>query len=354
MFVPGLPEAMKIALYPSHPSQLWMLKPVADDLARDNEICWFIRDKDVTVELADSMGIEYTMLSAASTGLIGNGIEMAANLLRCVGHTLGDKIDVWVTKYGAGNGAARLCLRKTLAFNDDDADIVPLIAATSYTVANAVLVPRVTRMGRYERKARRYNSSHELFYLHPNRFRPDSSVYDLLGIPSTQRFAIVRLSALKAHHDIGIRGIGAQFLRDLIGTCGEDIRVFISSEVPVAQEFEACRLPIPAMRIFDALYYAEFLVADSQTMSAEAATLGTPSFRISDFVGRLSYIDELERYGLSFGFSPDDYELAIKKVASAVHAPEFKAVCRKNLAAFLDDKIDPVPWFAEQIRSIAG
>jgi len=344
---------MKIALYPSHPSQLWMLKPVADELAKDNEIFWFIRDKDVTLELADSMGIEYTTLSIASTGLIGNGMEMAANFLRCIGHTLSDKIDVWVTKYGAGNSAARLCLRKSLAFNDDDVDIVPLIAATSYKFAHAVLVPSVTRMGRYERKARRYNSSHELFYLHPNRFRPDCSVYELLGIPSSQRFAIIRLSALQAHHDIGIRGISSQFVQDLIVSCGSEIRVFISSEAPVATEFESHRLPIPAMRILDALYYAEFLVADSQTMSAEAATMGTTSFRISDFVGKLSYIDELERYGLSFGFRPDDYEIALKKIAAAVRDPEFKAACRQNLVAFLDNKIDPVPWFAEQIRSIA-
>jgi len=107
------------------------------------------------------------------------------------------------------------------------------------------------------------------------------------------------------------------------------------------------------MRILDAMYYAEFLVADSQTMSAEAATMGTASFRISDFVGRLSYIAELERYGLSYGFKPDDYEIAIKEIAAAVHDPEFKAGCRQNLIAFLDNKIDPVPWFAEQIRSIA-
>jgi predicted glycosyltransferase len=344
---------MKIALFPSHPSQLWMLKPVADYLSQDDHICWFMRDKDVMLELADAMGIEYTRLSIASTGLVGNGIEMAANFLRCIRHTLKDNIDVWVTKYGAGNSAARLCLRKTLSFNDDDADIVPLIAATSYTVAHAVLVPNVTRMGRYERKARRYNSSHELFYLHPNRFRPDSSIYQLLGIPSSQRFAIIRLSALKAHHDIGIRGISARIVRDLIGICGDDIKVFISSEAAVDQEFEAYRLPIPAMRIHDAMYYAEFLVADSQTMSAEAATMGTASFRISDFVGRLSYIDELERYGLSFGFRPDDYELAIKEIAAAVHEPEFKKRCSKKLVEFLDNKIDPVPWFAEQIRSIA-
>jgi len=343
---------MKIALYPSHPSQLWMLKPVADDLAKDNEIFWIMRDKDVTLELADAMGIEYTRLSVASNGLIGNGMEMAANLLRCINHTLREKIDVWVTKYGAGNCAARLCLKKTLSFNDDDADIVPLIAATSYKPAHAVLVPSVTRMGRYERKARRYNGSHELFYLHPNRFKPNASVYELLGIPSSQRFAIVRLSALRAHHDLGIRGISAQLVQDLIETCGHEIRVFISSEAPVAAEFEAYRLPIPAMRILDAMYYAEFLVADSQTMSAEAATMGTTSFRISDFVGKLSYIDELERYGLSFGFRPDDYELAIQQVAAAVRDPEFKVGCRKNLVAFLDNKIDPVPWFADQIRSI--
>lgn len=344
---------MKIALYPSHPSQLWMLKPVADELAKDNDVVWFLRDKDVTLELADSMGIKYTTLSVASTGLIGNGLEMAVNFLRCIRHTLGEKIDVWVTKYGAGNLAARLCLRKSLAFNDDDVEIVPLIAATSYTFANAVLVPSITRMGRYEKKALRYEGRHELFYLHPNRFMPDSSIYELLGIPGEQRFAIVRLSALKAHHDIGVRGISARLLRDVIAICGDKIRIFITSEAPIDGEFEEYRLPIPALRIFDALYFAEFLVADSQTMSAEAATLGTASFRISDFVGKLSSLDELERYELSFGFKPDDYKRAAKSISDAVRDPNFKAETRRKLAKYLDDKIDPVPWFVDQVRSVA-
>ncbi|MDH3380058.1 MAG: hypothetical protein OEQ39_24315, partial [Gammaproteobacteria bacterium] len=297
-----------------------------------------MRDKDVALQIADENGLTYTLVSAASKGLIGNAMEFAANIFRCAFFTFKYDIDIWVTKYGSANIAAKIFGRKSIAFNDDDADVVPLIASTSYPFADSVLVPDVTRMGRFENKARRYPGSHELFYLHPNRFSPNPDIYELLGIPEDQRFCLIRLSALTAHHDIGIKGIGNEFVREIVKVCGEDVRVFISSEAPIDKEFEVFRLCIPVSRIFDALYYAEFLVADSQTMTSEAGTIGTASFRISDFVGKISYIAELEKYGLSFGYKPGESENALSQIKVAVAAPDYKQASRERLEDFLDVK----------------
>ena len=48
-------------------------------------------------------------------------------------------------------------------------------------------------------------------------------------------------------------------------------------------------------------------IGDSQTMTSEAAVLGTPAIRCNSFVNRISYLEEEENtYELTFGFKPED------------------------------------------------
>lgn len=338
------------AFFPNHPSQIWVLRPVAAALEGQGlaRVIWFLRDKDVALELARRLGLQFIVVSRARSGLLGNAWELLANIPRCVHFSFKYRVDAWVTKYGCGSIAAMLAGRPAVAFNDDDADVVPLIALTSYPFSERVLVPAVTRMGRYEWKARRYPGNHELFYLHPSRFQPDSSVRAELGLDATTPYALVRLSALQAHHDRGVRGVEAGVVREVV-RIGEEcgIRLFITSEKPLDAELERYRLSIPVHRIHHALAHAEFLVGDSQTMTAEAAILGTPAFRLSDFVGRISYLDELEHFGLSFGYRPDDAKRMLEDLGRMIRDPDRKRVMAERRAEFLRTHPDPVPWFID-------
>jgi hypothetical protein len=60
---------MRIALFSHHPSQVWVLRPVAEQLASDHTVIWILRDKDMTLDVADRLGIDYTVISVASTGI---------------------------------------------------------------------------------------------------------------------------------------------------------------------------------------------------------------------------------------------------------------------------------------------
>jgi hypothetical protein len=346
-------ERKTIAFLPSHPAQLWLMRPVEALVSEFAETVWVLRDKDCELALADAMGLEYVVLSRATNGLWKNGAVLLGDILRAARLTLGRGIDVWVTKYGAANIAARLLGRKSAAFNDDDADVVPLIAWASYPFANWVMAPTVTRMGRFSRKTLRFAGNYELFYLHPNRFVPDRGVLKELGIGPGESFAIIRLSALQAHHDIGVRGVSEQALREIIGLVDGSMRLFVSSEKPLSREFEPYRLPIAPDRIHHALAFAEFFLGDSQTMTSEAAVLGTPAFRLNDFVGRLSYLEELQDYGLSFGFRPGQEDRLLERLGSVLRMENRRAHFLSRRQQFLEDKIDPVPWFAEQIRRLS-
>ncbi|UZE95161.1 hypothetical protein [Alkalimarinus alittae] len=344
----------KIAFLPAHPSQVWLLHSIQTYLMAQSkyEFIWVLRDKDISCELADRLGIKYQCISTASTGLLGNAVELAGNIFKCLKIGKKRKIDLWVTKYGAGNIAGFLLQQKSLSFNDDDVDQVPLIAHTSYPFAERILCPDVLRMGSYDKKSRRYAGCHELIYLHPNRFIPDPGVYRELGIDPSRKFILMRLSALTAHHDKNIRGISEAVVMRVIGLCTKlNIQCYISSEKTLPSSLSSYRLNIPVHRIHHALAFACLFIGDSQTMTSEAAVLGTPAFRLSDFQGRLSVIDEFERYRLAFGFSPDDQEnflTAVERMLIGVDLEKYNSNHRK----FLTDKSDPVPWFSEQIIQV--
>jgi len=336
----------RVAFFPAHPSQVWMLDALARELGDDIEACWFGRRKDITLELMQALGLNPIAASRGGTGLAGNLAEYVRNLGTCMAQSSG--IDLWISKYGAANMAGRFSGTPTLSFNDDDADVVPFIAWTSYPFATFTLTPRRTRMGRFESRALRYDGYHELFYLHPRRFAPDAGIFGELGLPPDTPYALVRLSALNSHHDMGVRGLGDELLREVIALCGRDVRVFVTSEKPLRAELEAYRFPIAPARVHHALAHAQFIVGDSQTMTAEAAVLGTPALRINDFVGRISYLADLEQRGLTYGFRPGEEALLLERLGEILS--QGRAPYAERRLRLIAETIDPVPWFAEIIR----
>src|SRR5690606_9595071 len=106
-------------------------------------------------------------------------------------------------------------------------------------------------------------------------------------------------------------------------------------------------------RIHHALAHARFVLGDSQTMTAEAAVLGIPALRINDFVGRISYIADLEHAGLAFGFRPGEEAALLRKLEEVLASD--RAEFGRRREALLAATIDPVPWFAGIVRmTLAG
>lgn len=341
-----------VAFMPAHPSQVWVLAPVAREVAAFADILWIVRDKDKSSRIASLLGFEVITIPGSAGGLAGTGLEFLGNLIRCLRLTCMLGIDLWVTKYGCGNMAARLMGRRSLAFNDDDADLVPVIAATSYPFADAILAPRRTRMGRFERKTKHYDSFHELAYLHPNRFTPDPGIRAELGLARGEPFIIVRKCLLKAHHDWGVSGIDDDFSSRIIETAAGRARVFISGETGIGSRYDHLKLPLREDRIHHALAHASVVISGGQTMAAEAAELGTPVIHVNTFAHRLSYLKELEEMGLLDSYGPEEKDRAVSRLDEILSSanPESVRAARRDL--LLSRKEDPVPLFVDTIRSL--
>lgn len=339
----------RIGFFPAHPSQLWMMVALEKHLNNDVKILWFLRSKDCMVELADGLNLKYEKISIASNGIFGNAIELFLNIFRVVRATRRNKIDLWFSKYGAVNIAAKLMGVKSISFNDDDADIIPMIAWTSYPFAEFVLVPSVTRMGRFENKAIRYKSCHELFYLHPDRFKPDRHVLAEHGIGVSDPYVLIRLSGLNAHHDVGITGVDLELLDSIINYFSGKCRIIISSERVLDKKYEAMRMAINVLKMHHLLAFSRMLIGDSQTMTMEAAVLGVPSVRISDFVGKLSAIEKMEQSELSYGIQPGNTDLIMCKVKE-IYKNDNIETYKNRRDALLEEYIDPVTYVADKLQ----
>lgn len=339
---------INIGFFPAHPSQLWMMNSLSKSTPNNVKILWYVRDKDIMIELAEQLGLDYQVVSEAGTGYIKNALELFINIFKFLNYTRKDNIDIWFSKYGAVNIAAWLLRKKNFSFNDDDADIVPIIALTSYPFSKNVFCTNWTRMGRYEKYAIRYPSLHELFYLHPNHFTPNKELaYSFLKLTNAEPYVIIRLSSLQAHHDLTATGVSNKLLSRMIDMIEPKFKIFISSEKPLIKEFQKYQINIPTSKIHTVLANASFVIGDSLTMMTEAAVLGIPNLRISSFSGKIGTLNEMERRQLTQSVKPDDEDEIINRLEVLIRNDSDSIIKHRNL--LLKETIDPIDFIWENI-----
>ena len=91
------------------------------------------------------------------------------------------------------------------------------------------------------------------------------------------------------------------------------------------------------------------MISDSQSMSVEAAMLGVPNLRFSDFSGRISVLEELENvYGLTMGIKTNDPKRLIDETEMLLTMQDVKTVFEKKRQYMINEKIDVtafMTWF---------
>ncbi len=339
----------------THPSLAHVFHPLwAAWTAEGHECIVVARDKDVTLELLRAFGIPHVVLSPVTSTQLGRVRELVTREGRMLALARRFRPHLVI---GTSAHAARVALcvgAKSAVLNDDDAAAVPLFRWLSYPFASAIITPSCLAHEGHGPRHLTYPSYHALFYLHPARFTPDPQVRAELGLTPGGRFGIVRLSALAAHHDSGARGLSEDVVSRLQQGLPAEVRLFVTSEKPLLGQLRRWQLPLRPSRLHHAVALADFVLGDSQTMTAEAAVLGVPAFRVSDFVGRISYLRELEAYGLAFGFRPGDEDRALAAVLEVVRRPDRREVFAERRRRMLAKRIDPVPWLLGQVRELVG
>ena len=326
-----------------HPAHYHNVKTVAKNLHQKGwEIIFVARGKDVLFDLIEDLPYSIYKLpekkSSSKFALVKTVLQREKALFNIVKKhkpALMLGTDIAITHIGKITGTPAYIM------NEDDAEIVPQMVKYGYRYATGIIAPECCSVKPYERKKISYNGYHELAYLHPNHFTPSKSIYPHLGIDENTPYFILRFVSLSAHHDKGINGISNEFAKKLIDKLTPIGRVFITSERKLEPEFEPFRITIHPNDMHNVLAFAKIYIGDSQTMTAEAAVLGTPALRMNDFVRKISYLEELEhRYQLTYGYKPHQQKDLENQLDQWLNDKNLQSEWNERKNKLLKDKID--------------
>lgn len=348
---------MNILIDIAHPAHVHLIKNSYFVLTqKGHRIVVTVKDIPSAVQLLKLFNIPYIYLGGKSDSLIGKALlQLKFNFLLW-NIVRKNKIDIG---FGSSLTIAQLSkytATKSIILDDDDDEVEPLFVKYAHPAADVILSPACAI--RKTKKMIGYAGYHELAYLHPNRFTPDSSVLDEIGIKQGEKYFILRFNAFKAHHDAGVQGLSIENKRRVIDILKQHGKVFITTERNIDDEFKPYQLLISPEKAHSLMYYATMLVGDSQTMTSEAAVLGTPAIRCNTFVRRISYLEEEEfKYNLTYGFLPDNLDAMFAKINELLALPDLKQEWQKRREAMLIEKIDVTAffvWFIENYPESAN
>jgi len=345
---------MNILIDIGHPAHVHYYKNLAHILEQNgHKIIWTVKDLPSAINLLDKYGFNYIKLPKKSnnlTGKIFKQIEYDYLILKiCKKY----KINIAIGTSVSIAHVSKISKVKSIVFDDDDDEVQPLVTKFVNPFADYLLSPDALKGHRKRKDAIFYPGYHELAYLHPNRFTPDISVLDEVGLKENETYFIMRFNAFTAHHDVGIKGISLDQKVQLINILKPYGKIFITTEKEIEPELEQYKLKISPEKIHSLLYYATMFIGDSQTMTSEAAVLGTPALRLNSFAKSISYLnEEEEKYGLTYSFLPYEFNKLINKLNELLLNPNLKENWIKRREVMLCEKIDVTMfwyWFIENL-----
>lgn len=345
---------MNIIFDLGHPAHFHLFKNVINRLLENGHTYEIIaRDKECLVDLIVNSGFNCHIVKRKKDGLVPLAIQNIKAFWLGLKLAKKHKSNFIVGTSIIAGPVSRLTDAISIVFEEDDAKVVPLLTGLAYPAAHYIATPTCLSFEDYGKKHLTYHGYHELAYLHPNRFNPDKNILNKLGIQPGQKYFLIRLVALKAHHDIGEKGVSTEQALKLVDLLKKHGKVFISSEKVVTGNLEQYILPTKPEEIFDVMAFADIVIGDSQTMTAEAAVLGVPALRCNSFVGRLSYLQELEsKYGLTYGFLPEDFDKLMQKLEDLLNEPNLKQHWLKKREIMLTECIDLSKWMLEKFEKL--
>ncbi len=340
---------MKILLSVEHPAWVHQFKYVIENLKKQgHEVKIVAIKKDVTIDLLNAYNIPYELISEPSgKGIFEKGLIFLRTTWKIFRICIKNKPDIFIGR-ASPMMAINSFLFRTPHIVFEDSEPSRFCLWTCKLFSDVIITPRCfTRdLGR---KQIRVDANKELFYLHPKYFSPDPEVLNLMNLDPEERYIVLRFVAWNAHHDVGQHG-----LKDKVGIVRrleEFGRVYISSEDTLPEELKKYQITIPPEKIHDVLYFATLFFSDSQTMTTEAALLGTPAIRCNSFVGEndMGNFQELEQeYGLIFNCK--DEENALKTALNILKDHNAKNAWTTKREKLMNEKIDVTAftvWFIE-------
>lgn len=328
---------MKVLFSVSHPADFLLFKNVASQLVNKHYNVLFVtREKEVLEELVKRNGFKFISIGLRKIGFI----QKALNLLYCeykfykiVRSFKPDLILSHSDSY-AIHGAYLLGISHISMFANDS---LPKWVTFLYRfLPNVYFIPNSCRM-RFPNREIRYQGNHELAYLHPRYFTPNSSNLQLYGFSSSEKFIILRFVKWDALDDYNKTGFTAKEKKILVSTLQTYAKIIIFSEPPLPRDLLPYSPKIDPTHLQDFEHYATLMISESGVMSSESAILGTPTVFYSP--KKIGFLEELEvKYGLLI--IPKNFNEVLDFAKYIFANPESKNIWYHKRIKFLQENED--------------
>lgn len=345
----------RFLFYMGHPAHYHNFKySIAGLIKKGHDVKVVARGKDVLFDLLKSEDWDLIKFNARkSSGKLGMIKAIAGREIAMLKIARNFKPDIMIGTDLVITHVGKLLNIPSVVVNEDDSAAIPLMAKLAFPYATAILAPNCCDQSPANSKKIGYEGYHELAYLHPDYFTPDRS-----NLPEDFResgaYFLLRFASLHAHHDAGRKGITDELALEIISTLESHGRIFITSERPFAERLEQYRLPVHPSKMHQVMAHASLYIGDSQTMAAEAAVLGVPSIRFNDFVGELSYLEELEnKYNLTKGIRTDKPHQLLETVKEWVQTKNLKEIWEQRRQVMLSKTVDVTSFWMETFENLA-
>jgi predicted glycosyltransferase len=339
---------MEVLVSIQHPAHVHFFKHAIGELRdRGHDVSVFALDRDVTLELLHAEEIDHTVLASRGPedSVPLTQVVYEARLLQAARRL---EPDVLTAVGGVSvSHVATLLGARSVVFTDTDH--ATLSNRLAFPFADRICTPTCYR-GNAGPKQYAYRGSHELAYLHPDRFTPSPDVLEGTGVDPDDTVVVLRLIRWNAMHNVGGEGFS-----DLEGVVerleATGATVLVTSEKPLPASLEDHRVVVEPHRMHDLLAYADLFVGESGTMTAESAVLGTPAVYVHENDTGLT--EELAEYGLVFPHhGPDRHAEALEEAVEILADDDRDWAARRE--RMLEDKRDTTDVVVEQVLDTRG
>lgn len=346
-------ETLRLLVDINHPAHVHYSKHIIKELLlRNHEVIITARNRNPNFELLKSENIPFIDRGKGSNSMLGKALYFIKGDYEILKASLKHKPDLFLcfmSPYAAQ--VSRIMGKPCVVV--DDTEHAKLHDKLTYPFCATILTPDsfYRDLGNKQIK---FRSNLELNYLHPNRFTPDTGIFQSLGIERSQPYVVLRLVAWGGHHDVGHTGISELVQKQIVKALAKRYRVFVSSEKPLPEYFKPYHLPLPPNKVHDLLAFASLFIGESGTMASESALLGTPVIYVNS-LPLMGYLREAEMCKMLFHFKSD--QGVLDKVLDLMNSNDLRKQFSEPHKTLLSNKIDGssfMVWFLENYpKSIA-
>ena len=330
---------MNILIDIGHPAHIHVTKHFAHDMeAKGHSVLFTCRQKEFIIQLLEAEGFHYVSFGKKYTTTLKKIWGMAEFDFKMWKVCRKFHPDFFVSLGSMYAAQVSFLLRKPHISIEDTYNMEQIRLYRPFT--DLILTGDYEHPTMSETKEFRMAGYNELAYLHPNRYTPDASILDELGVKAGEKYTIVRFVAWNASHDLGHNGISMENKVKAVKEFLKYGKVFISSESELPSSLAAYRLPTHPSRIHDVTAFASMIFGESSTMAEEAAMLGVPSIYMNN--ASTHYTQHLEKdYQLMHNLteSEEDQQKAIQLGIELLQQKD-STTWKDHREKMLRDKID--------------